>query len=145
MTGLTSNPTILDKAIKEGTDYDADIAARKATGASDEEVVFALPKPTCAGLPISCFHPARTDGVRRLVRWSIPALAHNAQRPTRRPRPGRKGAWGHLVIKIPGTPESLNALEAASIPGPPNTPWRPLPTMGRSASACPPTAETPMR
>jgi transaldolase len=36
VTGLTSNPTILDNAIKEGTDYDADIAARKATGASDE-------------------------------------------------------------------------------------------------------------
>ena len=28
VTGLTSNPTILDNAIKEGTDYDTDIAAQ---------------------------------------------------------------------------------------------------------------------
>ena len=42
VTGLTSNPTIFDKAIKDGTAYDADIAARKASGASDEEVFFEL-------------------------------------------------------------------------------------------------------
>ena len=42
MTGLTSNPTIFDKAIRDGTAYDADIAARKASGASDEEVFFEL-------------------------------------------------------------------------------------------------------
>jgi transaldolase len=42
VTGLTSNPTIFDKAIRDGTAYDADIAARKAAGASDEEVFFDL-------------------------------------------------------------------------------------------------------
>jgi transaldolase len=42
VTGLTSNPTIFDKAIRDGTAYDADIAARKASGASDEEVFFEL-------------------------------------------------------------------------------------------------------
>ena len=42
VTGLTSNPTIFDRAIKDGTAYDADIAARKASGASDEEVFFEL-------------------------------------------------------------------------------------------------------
>jgi transaldolase len=42
VTGLTSNPTIFDKAIRDGTAYDADIAARKASGASDEEVLFEL-------------------------------------------------------------------------------------------------------
>ena len=32
VTGLTSNPTIFDKAIEGGPDYDADIASRKAAG-----------------------------------------------------------------------------------------------------------------
>jgi transaldolase len=38
VTGLTSNPTIFDKAIKDGTAYDAGIAAGKASGASDEVI-----------------------------------------------------------------------------------------------------------
>jgi transaldolase len=42
VTGLTSNPTIFDRAIKDGTAYDADIAARKADGATDEQVLFDL-------------------------------------------------------------------------------------------------------
>jgi transaldolase len=42
VTGLTSNPTIFDRAIKDGTAYDADIAARKANGATDEQVFFDL-------------------------------------------------------------------------------------------------------
>jgi len=42
VTGLTSNPTIFDQAIRDGTAYDADIAVRKASGASDEEVFFEL-------------------------------------------------------------------------------------------------------
>ena len=42
VTGLTSNPTIFDRAVKDGTAYDADIAARKADGATDEQVFFDL-------------------------------------------------------------------------------------------------------
>src|ERR1035437_2059694 len=42
VTGLTSNPTIFDKAIGGGADYDSDIATQKAKGASDEEVFFTL-------------------------------------------------------------------------------------------------------
>ncbi|HJY01549.1 MAG TPA: transaldolase family protein, partial [Streptosporangiaceae bacterium] len=34
VTGLTSNPIIFDRAIRDGTAYDADIAARKADGSS---------------------------------------------------------------------------------------------------------------
>ena len=36
VTGLTSNPTIFDRAVKDGTAYDADIAARKANGATGQ-------------------------------------------------------------------------------------------------------------
>ena len=40
ITGLTSNPTIFDKAIEGGPDYDTEISAVKATGASDEHPSF---------------------------------------------------------------------------------------------------------
>ena len=89
VTGLTSNPTILDNAIKEGTDYDADIAARKATGASDEEVVFELALPTCAGLQISSppSMPAPTMWTAG-CRWRYPRCWPTTRRaPSRRPRP----------------------------------------------------------
>ncbi|MEO8556764.1 MAG: transaldolase family protein, partial [Actinomycetota bacterium] len=42
ITGLTSNPTIFDKAIEGSSDYDTEISAVKATGASDEQVFFEL-------------------------------------------------------------------------------------------------------
>ena len=42
VTGLTSNPTIFDRAIRDGTAYDADIAARTASGATDEQAFFDL-------------------------------------------------------------------------------------------------------
>lgn len=114
VTGLTSNPTILDNAIKEGTDYDADIAARKATGASDEEVVFEL---ALADLRRAAdkFAPiyARTDGVDGWVSLEVsPLLAHNAQSTIEEATAlCRKGARGNLFIKIPGTAESLPAIE----------------------------------
>lgn len=64
MTGLTCNPTIFDKAIRDGTDYDADIAARMAAGPTGEQLFFDLALADlrrAAGL----FAPvdARTDGV----------------------------------------------------------------------------------
>lgn len=43
VTGLTSNPTILDHAIKNSRDYDAAIREKTAYNKSDEELFFALP------------------------------------------------------------------------------------------------------
>ncbi len=57
VTGLTSKPTIFDRPIRDGTAYGADIAAREASGATDEQVFFDLPWPTCAGPPI-CWPPS---------------------------------------------------------------------------------------
>ena len=101
VTGLTSNPTIFDKAIRDGTAYDADIAARKASGASDEEVFFEL---ALADLrrAAELFGPvhARTDTVDGWVSLEVsPMLAHDTPRtveqaegPTR--GPGRSGCCG---------------------------------------------------
>ena len=42
VTGLTSNPTIFDHAIKNSTDYDADILEKVEEGKSGEELFFEL-------------------------------------------------------------------------------------------------------
>ncbi|MGI9006808.1 MAG: transaldolase family protein, partial [Streptosporangiaceae bacterium] len=81
VTGLTSNPTIFDKAIEGGPDYDADIAARKAAGASDEDVFFEL---ALADLrrAADLFAPAhaRSDGVDGWVSLEVsPLLARDAR------------------------------------------------------------------
>jgi hypothetical protein len=88
VTGLTSNPTIFDEAIKDGTAYDADIAARKASGASDEEVFFELALADlrrAAGL----FAPvhARTDKVDGWVSLEVsPCWPATPRAPSIRPR-----------------------------------------------------------
>ncbi len=114
VTGLTSNPTIFDKAIKDGSAYDADIAARKASGASDEEVFFELALADlrrAAGL----FTPvhARTDKVDG---WGslegAPLLAHDTPRTVDQAEGlHRRAALDNLFIKIPGTPEGMPAIE----------------------------------
>ncbi len=64
VTGLTSNPTIFDKAIEAGPDYDADIATGKAAGGTDEGVFFDLALSDLRRAA-DLFAPAhaRTDGV----------------------------------------------------------------------------------
>ena len=114
VTGLTSNPAIFDKAIKDGTAYDADIAARKASGASDEEVFFELALADlrrAAGL----FAPvhACTDKVHGRVSLEVsPLLARDTPRTVDQAEGlHRKAALDNLFIKIPGTPEGLPAIE----------------------------------
>jgi transaldolase len=114
VTGLTSNPTIFDKAIRDGTVYDADIAARKASGASDEEVFFEL---ALADLrrAAELFGPvhARTDTVDGWVSLEVsPMLVHDTQRTVEQAEGlHRRAALDNLFIKIPGTPEGLPAIE----------------------------------
>jgi transaldolase len=42
ITGLTSNPSIFTKAVAGGSDYDAQIASERATGATPEDIVLRL-------------------------------------------------------------------------------------------------------
>ena len=41
VTGLTSNPTIFDHAIKNSTDYDGDISQHASSAKSVEDIFFA--------------------------------------------------------------------------------------------------------
>src|SRR2546428_1728407 len=116
VTGLTSNPTIFDHAIKNSSAYDAAIRKKVREGKSGEELFFdlALEDLTRAA---DLFRPVwdRTRGVDGWVSLEVsPLLAHDtgstlAAAKTLHARAGRP----NLLIKIPGTKEGLPAIEEA--------------------------------
>lgn len=120
VTGLTSNPTIFDHAIKNGADYDADISRKAASVTSAESLFFEL---AIADLKRAAelFRPVfdRTDGVDGWVSLEVsPLLAHDAEATLTAARDlHRQGGLANLFIKIPGTPEGLAAIEAAIFAG----------------------------
>jgi transaldolase len=122
VTGLTSNPTIFDHAIKNSSDYDGAIAEGLRKGKSGEGLFFdlALDDLTRAA---DLFRPIydKTNGVDGWVSLEVsPLLAHDATKTvaaakelfTRANRP-------NLFIKIPGTKEGLTAIEEAIFAGVP--------------------------
>ena len=122
VTGLTSNPTIFDHAIKNSTTYDGDIAKVASSAKSAEDVFFdlALADLTRAA---EMFQPVfgRTDGVDGWVSLEVsPLLAHDTNRTLAAARNlHQRGGKANLFIKIPGTPEGLPAIEAAIFAGVP--------------------------
>ena len=120
ITGLTSNPTIFDKAIEAGTDYDSDIATWKAAGASDEEVFFEL---ALADLrrAADLFAPAhqRSDGVDGWVSLEVsPLLARDTKATIIQAAAlHAKADRPNVFIKIPGTAEGLPAIEECTFAG----------------------------
>ncbi len=120
VTGLTSNPTIFDHAIKNSAAYDAAIRQKVKDGQSGEELFFelALDDLTRAA---DLFRPIwdRTRGVDGWVSLEVsPLLAHDtastlAAAKALHARAGRP----NLLIKIPGTKEGLPAIEEAIFAG----------------------------
>ena len=120
VTGLTSNPTIFDHAIKNSSAYDAAILRKLKGGKSGEELFFelALEDLTRAA---DLFRPIwdRTGGVDGWVSLEVsPLLAHDTARTLAaakalHARAGRP----NLLIKIPGTKEGLPAIEEAIFAG----------------------------
>jgi transaldolase len=120
VTGLTSNPTIFDHAIKNSSAYDAAIRAKVKQGKSAEDLFFelALEDLTRAA---DLFRPIwdRTDGVDGWVSLEVsPLLAYDtastiAAAKSLHARAGRP----NLLIKIPGTREGLPAIEEAIFAG----------------------------
>jgi len=121
VTGLTSNPSIFDKAISSGY-YDAAIRAKAATGLTGEELFFDLAIEDlrrAADLFLGVHE--RTNGVDGWVSLEVsPELAYDSEATAHAAaslyaKAGRR----NLFIKIPGTPEGLPAIEesiAAGIP-----------------------------
>ena len=122
VTGLTSNPTIFDQAIKNGTAYDTMIRVGLGVGKSGESLFFeiALEDMTWAADLFRAVHE-RTSGVDGWVSLEVsPLLAHDtqttlAQAKDLHARAGRP----NLFIKIPGTAEGLPAIEEAVFAGVP--------------------------
>ena len=120
VTGLTSNPTIFDHAIKNSTAYDATIREKLSKDKSGEALFFelALEDITRAA---DLFRPIydQTDGVDGWVSLEVsPLLAYDtastlAAAKDLHARAGRP----NLFIKIPGTREGLPAIEEAILAG----------------------------
>jgi transaldolase len=122
VTGLTSNPTIFDQAIRKSSDYDADIARKAPRAASPSDIFFelALADLTRAA---DMFQPifSRTDGVDGWVSLELsPDLAFDSDRSLAAARDlHQRAGKRNLFIKIPGTREGLPAIEAAIFAGVP--------------------------
>jgi transaldolase len=120
VTGLTSNPTIFNQAIKNSAGYDSAIKNKRADGKSVEELFFelALEDLTQAADLFRPIHE-RTNGVDGWVSLEVsPLLAYDTASTlvaakelfARAKRP-------NLLIKIPGTKQGLPAIEEAIFAG----------------------------
>jgi transaldolase len=120
VTGLTSNPTIFDHAIKNSSTYDSSIGEKLRQGKSGEALFFelAIEDLTRAADLFRPIHE-KTNGVDGWVSLEVsPLLAYDSGGTlaaaidlfARAARP-------NLLIKIPGTKESLPAVEDAIFAG----------------------------
>src|SRR5215470_17599530 len=120
VTGLTSNPTIFDHAIKGSSAYDAGIRDALSKGKSGEELFFdlALDDVTrAADLFRRTYDGTNTvDGFASLE--VSPLLAHDtASTLAAAKQLFARAARPNLLIKIPGTREGLPAIEEAIFSG----------------------------
>src|SRR5436853_4298768 len=120
VTGLTSNPTIFDHAIKNSSSYDGAIREHAGKGKSGEELFFqlALEDLTRAADLFRPIHD-RTSGLDGWVSLEVsPLLAHNtASTLAEAKQLFARANSPNLLIKIPGTKEGLPAIEEAIFAG----------------------------
>jgi transaldolase len=120
VTGLTSNPTIFDHAIKNSSSYDGAIREHAGKGKSGEELFFqlALEDLTRAADLFRPIHD-RTNGLDGWVSLEVsPLLAHNtASTLAEAKQLFARANRTNLLIKIPGTKEGLPAVEEAIFAG----------------------------
>lgn len=122
VTGLTSNPTIYDRAIAASDSYDLQIREIAHLGRPAEEVFFDLALMDL-GAAADAFLPihVRTAGVDGWVSLEVsPLLADDAGATIREARLlHSKAGRSNLFIKIPGTPAGLCAIEEVVYAGVP--------------------------
>jgi transaldolase len=122
ITGLTSNPSIYNLAVKDTAFYDAALVALGSRTLSAEEAFFEIAIDDLQRAA-DLFRPVydRTGGIDGWVSLEVsPHLAYDAaatlaQAKALHARAGRP----NLFIKIPGTPEGLPAIEEAIYAGVP--------------------------
>ncbi len=122
VSGLTSNPTIFEKAISGSADYDADIRSLAARGLSPEQIFFELALDDLRGAA-DLLRPVFDGGRGRdgFVSLEVsPTLAYDATGTVAQARDlfARAGR-PNFLIKVPGTQEGALAIEeliAAGVP-----------------------------
>ncbi|WP_407179824.1 transaldolase family protein [Bradyrhizobium sp. STM 3562] len=122
LSGLTSNPTIFDHAIKNSSHYDSAIRSKLNEGKSGETLFFELAIEDLAQAA-DLFRPIwdRTNGVDGWVSLEVsPLLAHDTASTIAAARELHTQAKRpNLFIKIPGTREGLPAIEESIFAGVP--------------------------
>lgn len=116
LTGLTSNPTIFERAINGSADYDEAIRARAAGGDSAEALFVSLALDDLRRAA-DLFRPIfdSTGGVDGWVSMEVsPLLAHDAAGTIEAAKAMRAAAAReNLFVKIPGTAAGIAAIEAS--------------------------------
>jgi transaldolase len=122
VTGLTSNPTIFEHAIRNSTAYEASIRKKRRKAKSGEELFFELALEDLIRAA-DLFRPVheRTKGVDGWVSLEVsPLLARDAEATlAEAKRLFARAGRPNLFIKIPGTAEGLPAIEEATFAGVP--------------------------
>jgi transaldolase len=119
VTGLTSNPTIFDKAISEGDAYDEQIAELHKGGLGGEQLFFEL-AITDLKRAAKLFEPEheRTDEVDGWVSLEVsPLLADDADKTIEQVADLHRRADCNIFIKIPGTEAGNTAIEESIYAG----------------------------
>jgi transaldolase len=121
VTGLTSNPTILGHAMAAGSDYDSSLARLVGAGVTDaQDLVYALALEDLAEAA-ALFRPEweRTAGVDGYVSLEVPPdVAYDAAATIKLARRLHdQSGFPNLLVKIPGTPQGLTAMEEAITAG----------------------------
>lgn len=120
ITGLTSNPTIFDQAIGSGDAYDAGIREKAGAGQSGEALFFALALEDLRRAAL-LFRPVfdSTEGADGWVSVELsPLLAHDAAGSIAAAAEIHAlAAIDNLLVKIPGTPAGLDAIEESIFNG----------------------------
>ena len=121
VTGLTSNPTIFDKAISSGDAYDEQISELREQGLDGEQLFFelALADLTRAAELFLPEHQ-RTDRMDGWVSLEVsPLFAYKTDETTQQAADLHGRAAENVFIKIPGTPEGLSSIEESIYAGVP--------------------------
>jgi transaldolase len=120
VTGLTSNPTIFEKAVAKSSAYDAAIRKLTERGLSSEALFFELALDDLSRAA-DLFLPVhkRTATVDGWVSLEVsPLLAYDTKATIEQAkRLHQKAGKPNLFIKIPGTREGLPAIEEATFAG----------------------------
>lgn len=114
LKGMTSNPTIFEKAVDGSNDYDEQLGRLARAGRSDDEIYEALTTDDIKAAA-DAMRPVydRTAGRDGFVSYEVsPLLAHDTTGTIK----AAHRAWKlidrpNLMVKVPSTPEGIPAVE----------------------------------